>query len=181
MLQIILVPGLVQRVQDEIEAQMIPVSLETGEKQVMFPYQAIFRLPLLSSIYAEALRLHVKVFFFASSPRSDLYVSRWFLPRGTLGVVSTDGPHMDERVWNTQDGRHPVDTFWAERFLVDPSDPSSGPVKPEFRSQSGEKKRQAADATSKYFSTDGLEGSWLPYGGNVPPPPPPRLSCHSLF
>ncbi|GAP87288.1 putative NACHT and Ankyrin domain protein [Rosellinia necatrix] len=168
MLQIILVPGLLQRVRDEMEANVTrsPSGVEGVE------FRRLLHLPLLSSVYAEALRLHVKVFFFASSPRSEVSVGKWTLPRGSLGLINTDGPHTDERVWNTQNGRHPVDTFWAERFLVDPSDPSSGPVNPQFRAQEcSERKRggvpdkSPSDKSSKHFSTEGLEGSWIPYGG----------------
>ncbi|KAH7311265.1 Pfs, NACHT and ankyrin domain protein [Stachybotrys elegans] len=118
-------------------------------------------VPLLSSIYAETLRLYVKVYSLYRSPHDDVQLGRWVLPKGAVAVLNSGPSHMDPTFWNTMDGKHPVDSFWADRFLVDPSDPQSGPVNPECRETTAEKRT----ATKPYFSTEGCEGAWIPYGG----------------
>ncbi|KAF2807344.1 uncharacterized protein BDZ99DRAFT_500567 [Mytilinidion resinicola] len=55
--------------------------------------------PLLSSIYAETLRLHVKSYFVASSPHADVALDRWWLPEGEIALVNSSISHMDERFW----------------------------------------------------------------------------------
>ncbi|KAI2626821.1 cytochrome P450 [Xylaria nigripes] len=163
-LRIVSVPGLAQRVRDELAANFGPDFLRDIDHTEP---KNILKLPLLSSIYAETLRLHVKVFFFASPPHSDVLVGKWKLPRGSLGLVNTDGLHTEKGVWNTQNGRYPIDSFWAERFIVDPMDPLSGPLNPELRRKSvaGPRQVQTSNESSKYYSTSDVEGSWIPYGG----------------
>ncbi|KAI0547068.1 cytochrome P450 [Xylaria curta] len=163
-LHIICVPGLMQLVREEISANFAEGSV--GDVKNIEP-KKILELPLLSSIYAESLRLHVKIFFFASSPRSDASMGKWKLPRGTLGLVNTDGPHTEEDFWNTQNGRYPLDSFWAERFIVDPQDPSSGPLHPRLRSQKQDENKMISHSgnSSKHFTTEGIGDSWIPYGG----------------
>jgi hypothetical protein len=163
-LHIVSVPGLVQRVREEIDGHFVPGSLQDVKSTEP---RKILQLPLLSSIYAESLRLHVKVFFFANSPRADVSVGKWHLPQGSLGLVNTDGPHTEEGVWNTRNGQYPVDSFWADRFIVDPLDPVSGPLSPGLRSeqQGGGRKVDRSDKSSRYFTTDGVKSSWIPYGG----------------
>ncbi|KAI0153287.1 cytochrome P450 [Xylariaceae sp. FL1272] len=155
-LNIIQDPLLLQRVREEINT-FFPrgLSPETAD------LQRISELPLLSSIYAESLRLYVKVFFFASSARADIILGKWKLPKGTLAVVNTDGPHTrDQGHWNTMRGKRPLDMFWAERFIVHPSDPDSGPVNPDLP-----RVKEGAHDAEPSFSTAGLDGAWIPYGG----------------
>ncbi len=73
--------------------------------------------------------------------------------------------HMDEVVWNTKGGERPLDQFWAERFLVDPRDKSSGPTRKRVAPSP-----EDADKTEAYFCSEGLEGAWIPYGGTPPRP-----------
>lgn len=77
---------------------------------------------------------------------------------------------MNPEIWNagTPDDPHPLDRFWADRFLVYPDDPSSGPsrrdlsttAKLQRKSDSGFKRE-----TGPRFSMDGVTGGWIPYGG----------------
>ena len=156
-------PDVVYRAREEVAAHFPEGqwhSRDTDPKRLL-------DLPLLSSIYAESLRLHIKVFFFASSPHSDVLLGKWKLPREGLGLVNTDIPHTDTSVWNTKNGLHPVDSFWAERFLVDPSDSSSGPLNTQFTKPNDAMPEHEHEKAGqrKYFSTEGLGGSWIPYGG----------------
>ncbi|KAI1413211.1 cytochrome P450 [Hypoxylon sp. FL1857] len=131
------------------------------------------KLPLLSSIYSETLRLHSGVFLMlASPPDTDIHLGKWKFPRRSFGLVSPALAHMDESFWNTKDDMYPVDKFWAERFLVNPSDPSSGPIRPESRGEGmserlDRQKREDKSDSEPYYSTTGLEGSWIPYGAGV--------------
>lgn len=74
---------------------------------------------------------------------------------------------MDQTFWNTQNGAHPVDTFWSDRFLVYPNDPNSGRLKnPIASATSGEQTCQGGTAgDAPTFTTGGTNGSWIPYGG----------------
>lgn len=87
--------------------------------------------------------------------------------------VSTRTEAMNDEIWSTggEGDPHPLDTFWADRFLVDPDNPSSGPLK--FPKQKKTKKpvnSQSNETTSTgkaEFSMDGLAASWIPYGGGI--------------
>ncbi len=86
---------------------------------------------------------------------------------------------MDEAFWNTRGGQHPVKEFWAERFLIWPGDAGSGPVREEVvdykrpttgvvdtvgsEGWAGEMGRE--EKGEPFFSVQGLEGAWIPYGG----------------
>ena len=74
---------------------------------------------------------------------------------------------MDSTLWNTKDGEHPVDTFWADRFLEYPGDPSSGPIKKKEREGSQPAKQSSFDTVDNEpkFSLAGTNGVWVPYGG----------------
>ncbi|KAI1078088.1 cytochrome P450 [Whalleya microplaca] len=164
-------PDLLSRVRAELEEHLphlsSPSSFEAiGTKQFN-------GLPLLSSIYAETLRLYSNVFLMvASPPDTDVPLGKWKFPRRSFGLVSTALAHTDKRFWNTKDDAYPVDTFWADRFLVYREDPESGPIRPEFRAdrmnwQQEERNFQDKSRSNPRYSTEGLEGSWLPYGAGV--------------
>lgn len=103
-------------------------------------------------------------------------------------MVNTYASHMDEGFWNTRGGKHPVDKFWAERFIIDPADVGSGPVRrdvhvegykrpvapgsaqaPTAEGGDGGEKREVGGGEKEkqepFFSVRGLEGAWIPYGG----------------
>lgn len=121
--------------------------------------------PLLLSVYAETLRLYIKVHAAFMSPHEDVTLGKWLLPKGGIAVISSEPAHMDATFWNTKNGKHPLHTFWADRFLVKDSDPSSGPILPEVRRTLSLARDSANDRDEPYFSTEGCEGSWIPYGG----------------
>ncbi|KJZ70682.1 hypothetical protein HIM_09927 [Hirsutella minnesotensis 3608] len=124
---------------------------------------------LLCAIYAEVLRLHGMAYFLVSAPKNrDVNLGRWKLPAGSMGLLDSGMSHMDPDFWNTRDGRHPVTEFWPDRFIVDPLDLDSGPVSPAFRerpySQPKEREQDGVDQNQPYFSLQGTEGIWFPYG-----------------
>lgn len=157
----------------ELLARVRKVAEEhTGKSLVPEPdITALAANPLLLSIYAETLRLYVKVHAAFMSPHEDVILGKWLLPKGGIALISSEPAHMDTTFWNTKNGKHKVDSFWADRFLIDPSDPSSGPILPGLRESDGFEKKSANLESKPYYSTKGCEGSWIPYGGKKFPPP----------
>lgn len=122
---------------------------------------------LLQSVYAETLRRYTQSYITRCSAHECVPVGHWWLPRNEVSIVSSYVAHMNTELWNTQQGNHPVDSFWAERFILDPSDDASGPLSPEYKdavATAGEK-CSASGAQGAHFSTKGLNGAWVPYGG----------------
>lgn len=78
---------------------------------------------------------------------------------------------MNEEIWSTGGDKnpYPLDTFWSDRFIVNPEDPSSGPLRrpkeKKNRPNAASQSNKAADPAKPYFSVDGLSASWVPYGG----------------
>lgn len=137
-----------------------------GSVQNVDPHHFSKDMPLLSSLYAETLRVYIKVYSVYSSPHADVDLGKWVLPKGALAVLNSEPSHMDATFWNTKGGKYPVNSFWADRFLVDPSDSDSGPTNPAFRRRTTAAEKDGAK--DPYFSTDGCEGAWIPYGGSLP-------------
>ncbi|RYC57754.1 hypothetical protein CHU98_g8454 [Xylaria longipes] len=148
-------PALLVRIRAEIE-EKFGKSFEISD----IDHRDLWKLPLLSSVFAEVLRLYVDVLLIFSSPHQDVFVGKWRLPKGEKAIVSTSIAHRDESVWNTRGGQFPLDTFWADRFMIDPSDPLSGPVV-----RNAEKSQKPGSQKQPFFSTQGLESSWIPFGG----------------
>ncbi|KAF1839163.1 cytochrome P450 [Decorospora gaudefroyi] len=122
---------------------------------------------LLQSVYAEVLRLYVQTYITRCAPHEDVAIGSWWLPRNEVGMVSSHVSHMNTEFWNEQNGKHPVTSFWAERFLLDPSDAQSGPMKRTAGDMTNEAEDKAAKGATDggQFSSKGLSGAWIPYGG----------------
>lgn len=108
---------------------------------------------LLQSIYAETLRLHV-MSLITRSVKPDFKLNRWLFPKDQTILVSNHVEHMS-RQWDSPDGSHPHDEFWADRFLV--------PAEEQRQDDDGSMKNEAQDGSAR-FSLDGKQGSWLPFG-----------------
>ena len=120
--------------------------------------------PLFLSMYAETLRFGVQIHIPRTSPHSDLKVGTKFIPKGKMILMNTWLAHTDKELWNTKGGIRPLDQFWPDRFLVDPKDPSSGPLKRPIGAHASIAHNDEKDGHLS-FSTDGLEGAWIPFGG----------------
>ena len=154
-------PLLLRRVRHEVDQS---IYLDANGK-IRFDIHLLTKNDLLQSIYAEALRLRVAAFIMRSPERADMRINEWLIPKKEVALVATTPAHMDEGIWNCgPNNEHPVNTFWADRFLVDPTDHNSGPLKSTTPSRQtlGNEKKQIV---RPYFSLDGLGGSWIPYGG----------------
>ncbi|CAH0038134.1 unnamed protein product [Clonostachys solani] len=119
-------------------------------------------VPLLVSAYAETLRYGIHIHVPRSAPHHELQVQGVTIPKNSLILLNTQLAHTDEEVWDNHDGRHPLDQWCPERFLVDPKDPSSGPTR--TKTAVAAEKAEKAEG-GPYFSSEGLEGAWFPYGG----------------
>lgn len=155
-------PFLLQRIRTELHEQFGSQSIKDVNPKELLD------LHLLQSVYAETLRLYTEIYIMVSSSQADVGLGRWRLPKDSIGLLNSSLSHRDARFWSTKDGLHPVDSFWADRFLTDPDDPSSGPVNPAVREELGIKtarQHRWAGSGKPFFSTDGLEALWFPYGG----------------
>ncbi|RYP26194.1 hypothetical protein DL767_008146 [Monosporascus sp. MG133] len=73
---------LLRRVRSEIEDNFGgPFSLDDVD------HKQLWRLPLLSSVYAEVLRLYVDVLLIFSSPHEDVSLGKWRLPKGARRIL----------------------------------------------------------------------------------------------
>lgn len=169
---------LLDRLRADLQKQLGAVSVRNAD------IKQLLDIPLLQAIYAETLRLYTKIYVVVSSPQSDVPLGRWKLPKGSVGLLNSSISHQDAEFWNTKNGLHPVDSFWADRFLTDPTDPSSGPVNPAVREARDRGKWRTATASTSekpYFSMEGLEDSWFPYGGGYSICPGRYLSRNSIL
>ncbi|KAK4124284.1 cytochrome P450 [Parathielavia appendiculata] len=172
LLNVLLSENLTGRVMAEVEECL-------DEATGLFDVAALCGKPLLNGLYLESLR-YCAATTSARNPVVDNFkLCGWSIPRDALMMsIVWFGAH-DPNFWNA--GRilpsgkpeHPVDTYWAERFLEYPDDPASGPVrKPNhalYTSSSSDirpEKTAQDDKTAKPIShTAALQGHFYPYGG----------------
>lgn len=125
-------------------------------------------MPLLQSMYAETLRLYTSLFTLRSCSHGSLDLGNFTIPKDELIAVDSRASAMDSSIWNTGTTQpQPLARFWAERFIVSPEDPKSGPVR--FNAskarESYPKCSPHHQPKNPYFTMDGLAGAWLPFGG----------------
>jgi cytochrome P450 len=156
---------LVSRVRDCSEAGQIQ------ESQTLDGTKLI-RDPLMQSIFAEATRICVNGLL-PMTAEKDIDVGRWSIPRGSIILISSIIGATNPDVWNagSQEEPHPLDRFWADRFVIYPDDPNSGPLRnPRKPSATREQQNEHASSNSiteikePTFSVKGLSGSYLPFG-----------------
>ncbi|KAI1740237.1 cytochrome P450 [Xylaria scruposa] len=152
-------PELLQRIRNELRERVGAQSYKDVHPKVFLGS------PLLQSVYAEVLRLYTNVYIMVSPPQGDVNLGRWRLPKGAIALLNTCISHHDPQLWNTRGGLHPVNEFWADRFLIYPGDKSSGPVNPGIKNVRDKARLPSERNTEPFFSTAGLDASWFPYGG----------------
>ena len=149
-----------------LEVQQEVARATESRSQLRFRMKQLEQQPLLLSLYAETLRHGVQIHIPRHVPHQALNIGDRAIPSDKVLIFNTWLAHTDKAVWNTQNGTYPVEEFWARRFIIDPKDPSSGPSKNQRKVDSD--LAFGADNTSKVrYSTDGLEGAWIPYGGET--------------
>ncbi|KAL8672925.1 MAG: hypothetical protein Q9168_002631 [Polycauliona sp. 1 TL-2023] len=169
-------PKLQKRVRSIISPTALHPVLEdtTRERVPTFDTPKLCSDALLQSLYAETLRLRVAVLVVREPARDNFSFRGWHIKKNEVLSISTRTEAMNQDIWNTGDDQdlHPLDTIWADRFIIDPEDPSSGPLR--LPKERRNKPRVPAihvngqaDARKPYFSMDGLSASWIPYGGGT--------------
>ena len=170
LLELVRDSSLLSRVRNEVESAFIPSS---DPRELQFDITKLCSGPLLQSIYAETLRLRVALIVTRTPERSDYKLGNWIFPRNELIAISSRDAGLNEEIWNTgtAEDPHPLDEFWADRFLIYPDDPNSGPLKKPGSAQNEKSLNTPASSTGRIpqetptFSLEGLSGAWIPYGG----------------
>lgn len=143
--------ALLKAVRDEVMTayETDPVS---GQKTINA--QALLSLPLLQSIYTEALRLHVSINI-TREVVGPISLGGVNLERGAIIQAPTEISHLGEEVWGAEG--HPAKEFWAERHIK----------YEEVVDENGKAK------TVRQFSVAGRSNDLYPYGEY------PQCLCHS--
>lgn len=129
--------------------------------------------PLLQSTYAETLRLYVAAVTLRRPDFGDTQVLDYKIPKDRIMVICSTMAHMDKRNWNmgVMD-EHPVESFWADRFLT--YNRIAG--RPFGSSTTSSSSRDSTPAESTVtndhrfepqFSLTGSSGAWIPFGGGT--------------
>lgn len=145
------------------------------ERKLAFNYAKLFSDPLLQSIYAETLRLHVGVFIMRSPAFADLDLGGWRIPKDAVMAVSSYDAQMDPKTWCSKDPfARPVDQFWAERFLA-PLEPMAARTALSSRSTQlpmendtypiSEATAKCSHPSASQYSLKARSANWIPYGG----------------
>ncbi|KAK2000461.1 cytochrome P450 [Colletotrichum falcatum] len=172
-LHILLDQSLISRLRQE-------TSEELGAINAPIDCTALSSAPLLNSVYRETLRLHVAGFVGRRASGEWGRLRGGSLPvlrPGATGISANWLGGLNQYVWNTGrevNGRaeHPVESFWAERFLEYPDDPRSGPLRkpPSVYADTagaGPAKPFRDDSRARVPNPPALRGYFFPFGGGV--------------
>ena len=141
-----------------VRAELIDAGF-TGDLTT-YPVEHLLKLPLLNSVYAEVLRLRVEVQTVFYHEEEQITIGGWQVPRKTPIIVPVSPGHKDESFWNTENGKYPLDQFWAKRFLVNAPKPASNTGRPQ---QTHAKQESKTNGTPKLVTT-GMANHFMPYG-----------------
>ena len=176
-------PHLLSKIRVEI-ADSASVSSDDGNpsKSLALDVKKLATQPLFQCVFAEVLRLYAYVFLVNTSEQRDFSFRGWMIPRDQMVAISSHTAHMDPNVWNTgPTGNHPLRTFWAERFLIRPSNRRPNLLRKSLTtgqiptlSKNRPNEEDAEDAPSDFVantpgapnvSLGGLSSKWIPFGG----------------
>ena len=171
---------LLTRVSHEVDT----CRLISPSEPISFDTTKLCNRPLLQSCHAETLRKYVAVYIIRQPVHEDARILDYRVPKGKTMVISSATAHMDPRNWRTgPQGQHPVDAFWAERFLTygtspapqqqqrPPSLPLPAPsiLGPTITTTTTTTAAAVANPhlPEPKFSLDGYNGAWVPFGGGI--------------
>lgn len=94
-------------------------------------------------------------------------IGEWSIPKGAMVAIPSHTGAMNSEALNagTNDDPHPLDQLWADRFVVVPNDPASGPLRTPQLPTRQEGTTASEEAKRPGYSTKGLNGVYLPFGG----------------
>lgn len=166
-------------------ARAAVVNSQTSSTTSCYP-SALCSSPLLQFLYAETLRIRSALMILRNLSEVNLRLDNWLIPCDSIATVMTHFPHHDEQIWNTGtfEDPHPLNQFWADRFLIYSGELKSGPLRCDEKLAKTDEKplnqlpcsstnpsllpqSRAAFKPSSIptFSTEGLAGTWIPFGG----------------
>ena len=161
LLELLFDPALEARVHQEFSTALIA---PTDPSHIaIFDINKLSSGPLCQSIYAEVLRIRVQVKI-QRMALQDVNFCGWDIKKGEIISIGSGNEAMDERIWNagSESDPHPLSEFWADRFLLYPKDPTSGPLNPTNGFNIPEKVDHKGEPK---FSLGGLANSWIPFSG----------------
>jgi len=176
-------PVLESHIRAELAAAAMP---PTSPKSVpIFDITKLCSGPHLQSIYAETLRLRVTVLVSRQVQIANYQFHGWQFKNGDAIAAASSIEAQNENIWSQGGERnpHPLNRFWAYRFLVYPDDPQSGPLKqPKARrAPSAAKGDTQKENTGPRFSLEGLATAWIPYSGGVRICPGRHFAKHEII
>ena len=119
-------------------------------------------------MFAETLRLYQAVALMRMSDQ-DFELGGWRFRKNRMIFLYSRSVHLNASLWNTGPANHhPIDEFWADRFLTYPDqDESVASESVNHRATFSEKAEEAkpCGSTTPVFSLKGLENCWVPFGG----------------
>ncbi|KAK5657381.1 hypothetical protein OQA88_2951 [Cercophora sp. LCS_1] len=150
------------RVLPELQAG---IASSPGQVPLEFDLTPILSSPLLQSIYAEVLRMRISLLVTRIPERGVFQHGPWNFQHGAFIALPSGYIGYHEGAWkdHTAGGQRPVSAFWAERFLVPDEDDEPTTRRKKHKDVNAEKEKPR----KMRFSTDNLEGIWMPYGGGA--------------
>lgn len=147
-------------------------------QSVSFDTSKLCNQPLLQSTYAETLRAYVAVYIIRKPVYDDAQILDYKIPKDKMIVVSSSMAHMDRRNWNVgTKNEHPVESFWADRFLTCGGDTfeSSCALSADSTNTTSDSSFNTPSVSNASdtkplkpkFSLNGYSGAWIPFGGGI--------------
>lgn len=147
-------PVLLSRVREEVK------DCQHSKSTTGYDVERLIRSALLQSLWAETLRLRVHIFNTRSTGKTEVELHNWIIPKNSVAIVSSTPAHMDTTQWNTGlDNEHPIDTFWADRFIV-----YDDPLLSGSPNESGTDP-QAKAGEPRFEISPSMSGAFIPFGG----------------
>lgn len=135
----------------------------SSPRKSTFDFPKLCNQPLLQSSYAETLRLSVAVYIIRKPGHGDAHIRDYVIPKDKMILMSSRVAHMDRQNWDLGSGEeHPVEEFWAERFLTKDKVGDNKAVGPDGTSCGTQSRNRGSR-----FSFNGYSGAWIPFGGGI--------------
>ncbi|KAF2185800.1 cytochrome P450 [Zopfia rhizophila CBS 207.26] len=179
-------PSLLAHIQRECSES---ISKRSEQLTPKFELTTLLSQPYLQSSFAETLRYRCHIFITRYPDSDDMYVNGWRLPAGSLLMACSTVQHMEESLWNTKTyGKQPLNIFWPERFLTLVNDHNYGyrhrkesAISLSYDVESSRSDQSSAPKQQPKFTSKGLEGVWVPFGGGSQMCPGQRLAKVQVF